>query len=497
MRIYGKDGSIFKIIAFPDENVYKGEYLLIEDDVNTASTLIQVMDVSYAETPGLLEELIREGLFKGDKTDLDPYNVGETTKFLRDTKVLHCVPRGVINDGRLYARIYSLPSRTESTIKRIPSSKVLEFAASAQSRKICLGRDRDQLRIMVNAEALDGSLTLITGMKGSGKSHLAKLFLLGLLKEGAPILAFDLNGEYVCLNTTLDGKPSENHEKIGVYYPGKNFFLTLEYLGIGSVSKVLTKVLNLPGVSAAVLNEIWSLIHNQGRITLKLLQDVINRSVSNMKVKDALTSRLLTLRSCSFITDDPRKLTRLEDVIHSEGSAVIIVLRDIPPRARKILVEMILSKVVSLLEVDKLPPLFLLAEEAHLYVRQTYWEDIVTRMRHFGLFVIFVTNQPDALEHQVFRQLDNIFLFSFKNDHDLDMVSRISDVDAASVKSIVKEIPRGVCLAIGRAVTNLPMLVCVRDLGVQALGQTKTVFKRVEGEIETQVIYSSNPLPHV
>ncbi|MFQ5710649.1 MAG: ATP-binding protein [Candidatus Geothermarchaeales archaeon] len=476
MRIYGKDGSTFKIIAFPHERVYKGDYLLLEDKGNNVSILAQVVDVGYVETPGLLEELIREGLFNENNQDIDPYNVSDTTKFLRDTKQLLCVARGLINNGELSTRIYDLPSRAESTIRRVPTSRVIEMATPIRGRKIWLGTDRDKLRIMLNAEALDGSLTLITGMKGSGKSHLAKLFLLELLEEGAPLLVFDLNGEYVCLDTALDGKPTENRGKIEVYYPGGNLFFTLDYLGLESVSKVLTKVLGLPGVSAAVFNEIWPLAQNLGSVSPRLLLEVVNRSVTNMMVKDALTSRLMTLRSCEFITDDERKLVRVEDFIRPGGSASIIVLRDIPITSRKILVEMILSKLVSLLELNELPPLFLLAEEAHLYVRQTYWEDIVTRMRHFGLFVVFITNQPDALDHQVFRQLDNVFLFRFKNDHDLEMVSRISDIDAASVKSIVKETPPGVCLAIGRAVSSLPTLMDIRDLDVRAMGQTRTVF---------------------
>ncbi len=86
-------------------------------------------------------------------------------------------------------------------------------------------------------------------------------------------------------------------------------------------------------------------------------------------------------------------------------------------------VELILSKLVELLEQKAIPPVFLLSEEAHLYLRDTYWEDLITRMRHFGVFTTFVTNQPDAIKQEIYRQADNIFLYNFSNEADLNLVS--------------------------------------------------------------------------
>ena len=71
---------------------------------------------------------------------------------------------------------------------------------------------------------------------------------------------------------------------------------------------------------------------------------------------------------------------------------------------------------VDLLERSLIKPIFLFAEENSFVVKDTYWEDIITRMRHFGIFTTFVTNQPDALSDGIYRQVDNIFLFNFMND---------------------------------------------------------------------------------
>jgi DNA helicase HerA-like ATPase len=141
------------------------------------------------------------------------------------------------------------------------------------------------------------------------------------------------------------------------------------------------------------------------------------------------------------------------------------------------IVELVLTKVVELLGKELLPPVFLFAEEAHLYVRDTYWEDIVTRMRHFGIYTTFITNQPDAISDSVYRQVDNIFLFNFANDADLDKISKVSLADNDTVKSIVKTLPQRQCLVIGKVVRDLPMVVNITPADIIMLGESKTFFK--------------------
>ena len=144
-------------------------------------------------------------------------------------------------------------------------------------------------------------------------------------------------------------------------------------------------------------------------------------------------------------------------------------------------VELILSKLVELLEQRKIPPVFLLSEEAHLYLRETYWEDLITRMRHFGVFTTFVTNQPDAIKQEIYRQADNIFLYNFSNDADLSLVSQASMVDTDTVRSIVRTLPPRMCLALGHAVSNLPILVTVDDFDSPPTGLTRLFFQK-EGD---------------
>jgi DNA helicase HerA-like ATPase len=142
-------------------------------------------------------------------------------------------------------------------------------------------------------------------------------------------------------------------------------------------------------------------------------------------------------------------------------------------------VELMLSRIVELLERRRIPPVFLFAEEAHLYLRDTYWEDLITRMRHFGVFTVFVTNQPDAIDQKIYRQVDNIFLYNFSSDSDLNLISQASMADTDTVKAIVRTLPPRMCLFIGHAVNNLPVIVSVDPFDSPASGTTRRFFEEM------------------
>jgi hypothetical protein len=139
-----------------------------------------------------------------------------------------------------------------------------------------------------------------------------------------------------------------------------------------------------------------------------------------------------------------------------------------------------LGKLTDLLTQHKLRAVFLLAEEAHLYLRETYWDDIVTRMRHYGVFTTFITNQPDTIRENIYRQADNIFLFNFTNEHDLETVSHAAKVDAETVKSIAADLPPQHCILLGNAVRDFPLVAKVRSLNVQTMGQTRLFFNQTK-----------------
>ncbi|UCE96448.1 MAG: ATP-binding protein [Candidatus Bathyarchaeota archaeon] len=480
MRLYRKEGLNVQIISFPNEEVAKGNYLVVEDRETGRSLIVQVVDIQYANIPGILEELLRnyngDSYIKGE--DLDPFEVGNHIEFIQDARLLICKIRASNSDGVLVSANSWLPSRSRAIVKPFPIEKLLIQVKMHEVYSMHLGETMEKKGLCVDVRTLDGGLNIITGKKGTGKSHMSKLLTLSMVKHGAPIVVLDLNGEYAGLGKDVDGKPNEFSGKIHVLTPGKNLQVTLAQLKLGVMLKILVNALNLPGTSAREFRRIWSFLQQKDGLSMSNLGEAIKNWKCNQHVRDALFSRYYTLLSSRLFTDNSAQATSLRDALYKArvGGAVVINLRDISTIGRHIVVEYVLGKLVELLTSWKLRAVFLFAEEAHLYLRETYWDDIVTRMRHFGVFTTFITNQPDTIRENIYSQADNLFLFNFTNEHDLETISRASKADAETVKSVVRDLPPFHCLALGKVVNDFPVVVRVRQLDVLAMGQTRLFF---------------------
>ncbi len=479
MKLVEKIGNDISIIALPTDKVFLGDYLIINDEDQHISIVVQVYDERYLDHPGLVEDMIRDEIVgaSAEGLETDPLQINTISNLIRDIRLLKCKIRGSINDNRFLSNTYWLPSRVKAKIIKIRMSDLMKLAGQNGSRKIIMGNFSDKEIIHIFAESLDGKLNVITGRKESGKSHLAKLLASELAKYGAYVFIFDLNNEYSGLTLKKDGSTSLNAKKITVMSPNDSLIFSLQYLGLSSIIGLLSHVLDIPGASLREFIRMWNHLENQKSLSLSSLGDFIQNSRCNEFIRDALYSRFHTLISSGIFSD--KKTLKIEDFFDNSknGGLIIISLGRVSPLVRRMIVELFLGKLVELLEKKDIPPVFLFAEEAHLYLRETYWDDIVTRMRHFGIFTTFITNQPDAIDDEIFRQVDNIFLFNFTNDTDLEKIARVSMIDTETIKSMVRNLPQRTCLTLGRVVANLPTIVKVSPMDTITLGETRLFFK--------------------
>jgi DNA helicase HerA-like ATPase len=485
MKLYKKEGNIVQVLCFPTENSEKGDYLMIEDSEAGKALIAQVIDVQFAAIPGVLEELLRTLPDGGEPIqgeDIDPMEIAPHITYIQDASLLICKIRATFQNDTLSPSSSWLPSRSQSLIKKLSIPLLLRLAKVEGKLPIILGGTKDASLLTIDASAIDGNLNIITGKKGCGKSHLSKLLMVSLLGYGAAVVVFDLNGEYSSLGLSADGKRNIYFDKIHALSPSQNFKVAVSQLHLNVVMGILVHALHLPGTSAREFRRIWKQLKDKDNLTLFSLGEAIRNLNCNQHVRDALSSRSHSLVNSGFFTDTPAEATLLEECLlkaNDQGGAIIINLKNTSTIDRQIVVEYVLGKLVDSLSSWKLKAAFLFAEEAHLYLRETYWDDIVTRMRHFGLFTTFVTNQPDTIRENIYRQADNIFLFNFTNEHDLDVVSRAARVDAETVRSIARDLPPHHCLTLGRVVHDFPIVARVRTLDLKTMGETRLFFKNM------------------
>lgn len=454
MQIYRKNDLILEVIEFSPEMRERGDFLIIEDV--RGDLLVQVIDMEYLELPGLLEETI---------TDLPYIEIAENGEEsillkIRDATVLKCKIRGILTDKGILTSTW-IPSRVHSSISHITDGEVLRYVIGDRiKRPITIGKTRFEEEVVIDAKSLDGKLTVITGKKGTGKSHLSKIILKGLLSYGAPCLVFDINGEYVGEDTVS-------------LTPGDTLKFTLRYVGSDSFLKILDEIYGLPSSSLWEVRRVWESLGE--KITLEKLKHSIRAKSMNEHVRDAILRRLEMIEASRIFTDEPSEGIRIEEKIHSDRG-VIVNLKGLPGVFRRMIVDLILTKIIYLLEKERIPPIFLFAEEAHTYHDEKFWEDLVTRMRHIGISLIFITNQPDRLSETIYRQADNVFLFNFTNENDLSFVSKASRVDSETVRSLVSTLPPRYCLILGEVVGDIPIVLSVVGDTYFKSGRTKCYF---------------------
>jgi hypothetical protein len=474
------------LLAMESDIARKGDYLLIHDEKINKKMIVQIYNEEYLSSQSLIEDIVKDEVVIASSVENlhDPLDIGKLSRMIRDARLFRTKIRASIDsESKFSNEITWLPSRVDSKINRMKISEIDNLVKRTGIYSIHLGNsgwDDEQFEIF--ADDLDGKLNIVTGKKESGKSHLTKLLIKSLVEYGAFVIVMDLNNEYGGLAWNRDGTQSALHKQITILEPGGGLGFSLDYCGKAAISSMLKNALDTPAASLREFIRIWDWLENKDTLDIEALGNAINTWNTNELVRDALISRYHSICSSGLFVGTPtinHEGLRFESLTarKNQGLALILNMGKAMPVVRRMIVELVLTKVVELLGRDIIPPIFLFAEEAHLYIRDTYWEDIITRMRHFGIYATFITNQPDAISDGIYRQVDNIFLFNFTNDTDLDKISKVSLADSDTVKSIVRTLPQRQCLVIGKVVRDLPMVAKITSSNLMALGQTKTFFK--------------------
>src|SRR5439155_14008951 len=136
--------------------------------------------------------------------------------------------------------------------------------------------------------------------------HLAKLLLISMASYGAPCVVLDVNGEYVNLHKSKDGR--QQSIRLTVLAPRGGLNFALLKLGLRTVSGVLAHALDLPATSSKVFTTIWRDLEARGGLSLPEMIKAVQGLNCHDSVRDALTSRLQVLME-SGLFDEANRLT--------------------------------------------------------------------------------------------------------------------------------------------------------------------------------------------
>jgi len=464
MYLLTKDRDDLLIVYSPEEKVRLGDSLRIGD------LIAQVVDMHFADLPGVLEHILRKSLIpKSQTVDRVQPGVKSILDTLIDQKVAVAKIRGRILEDEKKAPVFKTGlsefdlSRAKSEIRVLDQDQLLEALSLSFDERVDLAEtlSSSPRRFGILPERL--GINLITGMKGSGKSYLAKRLLLKLIERGVLTLVFDVNGEYVNIWRRDQDKPNEYARCIRVLVPhtrtpqGCETPLLIPLNEI-SYDEFATHMNVTPGTpSYQHLMQFWK--QRSGRqFDLNDLESFVSdpNNVQNEAVRIALQGRVDSAKASGLF--GPSSLTDLIRDLHKSGGAIIFNLSRVNPWERGIIVEFVLRKLNDLGERRTIRAVSLFLEEAQLYVEAREIVNILTRMRHIGVFPTFITNDPRTLPDEVFTLLDNLIVFMFRNEEELTQLAKSGLIDIRSLNAL-KNLEAKQCVAVGNITSDYPVFL--------------------------------------
>jgi len=454
------------------DSVEVGENVKIIDEKIKRGLLVQIIEQSLVDLTGILEDIVRAESI--EKMNIEEHVPPEYEKYRLDVKNMKFARAKIRKELKISDENEEIvdwtgwvPDRS-AKVEPVDDDWILtkmEIGKQFYKYPILIGQTAYTAKdLIISAHNLQG-ITIIVGKKGTGKSHLAKALLLGLIDNGAMGLVFDINDEYSAMRFNPDGSESSYFDKLIPLDPGVNLRFTLPYIGADVFFDVIQTAMGLP--------------EQAGNLSFSQLRQAAENTLDR-RILGAITRRLDRMEQTGLFTDDPAEATELEREFEKikEGGAVVINLKLKSKDTIDLVVQTILSKLQEMLE-QGYPPIFIFAEEAHFYLRETDWANAVTRMRHLGTYQIYMTNTPTEIRPLVIRQTDNLFLFHLTEDRDLNHVSPAAKIDPETVTQIAKALPVRRCLAVGEITNHYPFILNVTKLKVRTAGMTRKFFQEV------------------
>jgi hypothetical protein len=340
--------------------------------------------------------------------------------------------------------------------------------------KIFLGRTLEGKEFSPGGRALE-KVNVIVGAKGSGKSHLAKVILLGLIGAGAPCLVLDVNREY-------GGLPG-----VRTYSVGKDFKLGVREIGVEALS-VMLEAFGTPATSLLYFETRLSKLFQEKKDFIGI-DELISMAEEGEfyptqsgyaadAVNRTLRSRLEALKLTGMVARSQLEASSFAGVWKEirEGGAVAFDLSGLSTPARMGFAQALLRFLFALVEEEEKVP-FVFFEEAHLYVTPQGIDALVTRARHTGITSFFITNTPTALPEGVLRAADNLFVFRLPLEEDIKWVAKSGMIEESSLFVLVKSLPQHACLALGEISGGYPLILGPDPLlGCETRGKTRYYF---------------------
>lgn len=486
MEIASIKGDTVLLLYHPAEAAAEvgQQFALLEVPDRVEGLVVQVISNDSLEYAGLQQEMIQHILEERATLNrvLDrEEGMGE----IKSLKLATAKIRKRIDAGRWCTWDGWIPTR-HVDIQRVNADVLLTNVMPQPRYPLASFANFDETAIQLDGPRLN-MVNVVAGVKGSGKSHLAKHLVLSLTQRNVPCVVFDLNGEYVQLPNAQ------------VLSWGQSFLPSLADVGYEMLVTMVRMLYPLPpsSPSESVFESRLPNIFNTRRqyCLQRNLPFTIDIPFLRQQtwgggdfVITAILNRLEMIEHMNLFATNANAANQASMATlfnnATQGRPIIFDMRDLSSSLQQALVRSVNQSLEAICneetrqQTGRYP--FVFFEEAHFYISEATIVNIITRGRHIGMASVFVTNTPQKLPDTVFRQLDNLFLLSLSHKDDIRNVSKNSFTDEATIDSFATRMPERHALFIGNVTDRYPLVVRVDPLpeNVPTTGRTRSTWDR-------------------
>ncbi len=376
-----------------------------------------------------------------------------------------------------------------STLVYTADKEVINKTLNLSSGGLYIGKldANKDVSVYLDPEDLISKHVGVLAATGSGKSYTVAVILEELLEQNIPVVVIDPHGEYSTLKLKNDNpKETALMEKFGIEPKSYNVSEYSPDPRINPGAKQLTfSDKNLTAHELAQLfptkatSTQMGLLYTATRESKSrgsyTLDDIINNiSNSDSPSKWNVVNMLEIIKDMKLFSKTP---TKLQDIVKT-GRASLINLRGVNPEIQSIVAFKIMSDIFEQRKIGRIPPLFLIVEEAHNFcpereVRTSskIIRSIASEGRKFGLGLCIISQRPARVDKNVLSQCNTQIIMKITNPNDLKAVSYAEGI-TSGLENEIKNLNPGTALILGR---EMPLFVDVRARRTKHGGVTVSV----------------------
>ncbi|USN45175.1 MAG: ATP-binding protein [Candidatus Woesearchaeota archaeon] len=399
-----------------------------------------------------------------------------------------CQIIGFLDNGKLTRLRTPFAENSEVLLAEDDVVKEIVMAAIPQ-HGFFLGRlDGRYVDVLLDPDIVLTKHLAILAKSGAGKSYAAGVLLEEMLEKNVPVLIFDPHGEYATLSEKAE--PSEALASFGL--DPKRY--KVKTWGDPTVVANATPI-SLPPPATA--HDLFDLLPGKLSPSQQALLHTALKGLSQFTFDDLLaildleesTSKFQLMGMITYLKE--LKLFSQARPAHNEfvkpGRANIINFKGFSPDVQEIIASKLLTDLFKLRKENKIPPFFLVLEEAHNFCPERSFGEkksskiirtLASEGRKFGLGLCVISQRPARIDKSVLSQCSTNIILKVTNPQDVRAVmASVEGVTDAS-ETEIQQLPIGSAMICG--VTDVPLFISVRPRRTKHGGETVRILQQEE-----------------